>query len=76
MGDYVYAAAEILRESGRSLHYKKITEQAIEKHLIKSSGKTPDQSMYSAIIKDIKSKGTSSKFITLGKGKFSLNSDI
>ena len=36
------AAVEVLREAGRALHYKKITEQALKRELLTHTGKSPD----------------------------------
>ena len=39
------AAAEVLRLVGRPLHYKEITDIAIEKNLLSHVGKSPDVTM-------------------------------
>jgi hypothetical protein len=39
------AAVEVLRQAGRALHYKKITEMAIEQHLLSHVGRTPHVTM-------------------------------
>src|SRR5690606_19491161 len=39
------AAREVLKQSGRPLHYKEITELAIEKNLLSHVGKSPEVTM-------------------------------
>jgi len=73
LATFASAALQILKEHGTPLHYKAITEEAIEKKLIKASGKTPDQSMFSSLLYDIKNNRTNSKFIRLGEGVFKIN---
>ena len=41
------AAVEVLRLAGKPLHYKKITEIAIERNLLSHVGKTPEITMAS-----------------------------
>ncbi len=42
---FTEAAVVVLRQAGRPLHYKKITELAIEKNLLSHVGKTPEVTM-------------------------------
>jgi hypothetical protein len=55
---FIEAAAEVLRQAGKPLHYKEITELAIAKNLLSHVGKTPEVTMShrltSAIRKDDK----------------------
>jgi restriction system protein len=53
------------------MHYKGITEKALDLELIKTRGQTPDQTMYAQILTEIERKtkrGEASRFIKLGKG--------
>lgn len=47
------AAVEVLRRSGRPLHYKKITEIAVEEDLLSHVGKTPGETMSDRLEKEI-----------------------
>lgn len=42
---FTEAAAEVLRLVGRPLHYKEITDIAIEKNLLSHVGKSPEVTM-------------------------------
>ncbi len=66
------AAYQILREVRTPLTAKEITKIAIEKNLIKTSGKTPVATMGARIYMDIKRKGTNSLFMKVEHGKFGL----
>ncbi|MEM9866034.1 MAG: winged helix-turn-helix domain-containing protein, partial [Myxococcota bacterium] len=46
---FTEAAVEILRLVGKPLHYKKITEIAIERNLLSHVGKTPEITMSSRL---------------------------
>ena len=46
---FTEAAVEILRLVGRPLHYKKITELAIERNLLSHVGKAPELTMSSRL---------------------------
>ena len=49
MGAYLDAAINILKDVGKSLHYKEITLRAITSKMITPGGKTPAYSMNSRI---------------------------
>jgi restriction system protein len=68
------ATALILGESGTPLHYRDITEQALERNLIQTEGKTPQASLNAILAVDIKQKGESSRFIRVKPGVFGLRS--
>jgi Holliday junction resolvase len=73
MVSFKLAAIKILRESNKPLHYEKITEFALEKNLIETSGATPEATMNAQISVDIKANGSKSAFIRVKPGFFSLN---
>lgn len=62
-GSMLDAAEKLLQEAGHSLHYKVLTREAIGRKLIDTTGSTPEQSMRSAISRDISRKGTSARFV-------------
>ena len=51
---FTEAAVEVLRSVGKPLHYKKITEIAIERNLLSHVGKTPETTMSSRLATMVK----------------------
>ncbi|MDH3727510.1 MAG: winged helix-turn-helix domain-containing protein, partial [Myxococcales bacterium] len=51
---FTEAAVEVLRLTGKPLHYKKITEIAIERNLLSHVGKTPETTMSSRLATMVK----------------------
>jgi hypothetical protein len=65
------AAAKVLEESGQPMTVKEMVEAAESKGYWKSpGGKTPSQTLYSAIIREIAAKGNASRFRKAERGKF------
>jgi len=65
------AAARVLAESGEPMGVKQIVEVAAQKGYWKSpGGKTPHATVYSAIIREIATKGPQSRFRKVERGKF------
>ena len=57
------AAAAVLAESGEPLNCKRMIELAKERGLwTPGAGKTPEQTLYSAIMREIKDKGDAARF--------------
>lgn len=73
MGAYLDAAAKVLKDAGKPLHYREITLRAITRKLITPGGKTPADSMGSQISTDIKRKGAASGFVRTKAGMYGLN---
>jgi len=68
------AAARVLAESGKPMGVKQIVEVAAQKGYWKSpGGKTPHATVYSAIIREIATKGPQSRFRKADRGKFTVN---
>ena len=66
------AAATVLERSGEAMPVRAIIEEAKASGLwTPTGGKTPEQTLYSAIIREIKDKGESSRFRKDGRGRFS-----
>ena len=53
------AAVEVLRRTGRPLHYKKITEIAVRENLLSHVGKTPHLTMSNRLEKEVQKDGQS-----------------
>ena len=70
----IKAAITVLNESDEALNTKQMVEQAKAKNLwTPGAGKTPEQTLYSAIVREIKSKGDAARFKMISKGHFKLN---
>ena len=68
------AAAHILAQDGQDpMRCKDIVEQAINQKLWEpQSGKTPANTLYASILREIKDKGSDSRFAKTGRGKFTI----
>ena len=65
------AAAAVLEQSDEPLAVKAMIEKAKESGLwTPKGGKTPEQTLYSAIIREIKDKGDAARFRKEGRGLF------
>ena len=64
------AAAQILAEAGQPMTCKAIVEKAIERGLWTTRGKTPQATLYAAIIREIAKKGDKARFSKVGRGVF------
>ena len=73
MNKFKIAAIQILSEAKQALHYKDITKLALDKGILETEGATPDSSMNSQIITDIKKKGAASDFIKTAPSTYTLN---
>lgn len=62
MKSFKEAAKQILSDAGRPLHYREITDRAINQGLIESEGKTPWATMNAQLSVDIKQNGENSTF--------------
>lgn len=66
------AAATVLERSGEAIPVRAMVEEAKASGLwTPTGGKTPEQTLYSAIIREIKDKGGASRFRKDGRGRFS-----
>lgn len=65
------AAAAVLERTGDAMSVKAMIEEAKSSGLwTPKGGKTPEQTLYSAIIREIKDKGDASRFRKEGRGRF------
>ena len=76
MSTFKEIAFQILQETGKPLHSKKITAIALERGWLKTAGKTPDASMNSQLIVDINAKKDKSRFLKVSPSVFSLNMNV
>jgi hypothetical protein len=64
------AAAQILREAGEPMNAQDLIAQILERGLWKTEGKTPAATIYAAMIREIKAKGSASRFQKIDRGRF------
>jgi hypothetical protein len=69
---FIEAAAEVLRQAGKPLHYKEITELAIEKNLLSHVGKTPEVTMSHRLTAAIKKDDHDIPIVKVKPGIFAL----
>jgi hypothetical protein len=69
---FTEAAVEVLRLVGKPLHYKKITELAIERNLLSHVGKTPEITMSSRLATMVKKDRGDAPIIKVKPGVFGL----
>lgn len=74
MNTFKGVAYQILKESGKPLHYKDITKIAIDKGWLKTAGKTPEATMNAQLVVDINTKKDKSLFIKTAPSTFGVNS--
>jgi hypothetical protein len=69
---FIEAAAEVLRQAGKPLHYKEITELAIAKNLLSHVGKTPEVTMSHRLTAAIKKDDKEIPIVKVKPGIFAL----
>ena len=67
------SAYQILKEANESLSSIELVDIALAKKLIKTVGKTPEATMWSALYLEGQRKGIKSRFIRVGKDKWGLS---
>ena len=75
---FIDCAQKVLEKFGgkKPMHYKAITEKALEKGWLVTGGKTPDATMYAQVITEIKrqqKRGERPRFIQHGRGYVGLS---
>ena len=69
---FIEAAAEVLRQAGKPMHYKEITEAAIAKNLLSHVGKTPEVTMSHRLTAAVKKDDKEVPIVKLKPGVFAL----
>ena len=67
------AAAKVLTEAGEPLRCKQIVETMLAKKYWTTDGKTPSATIYSAILREIQTKGKDARFKKTDRGLFTSN---
>lgn len=70
MAGFKEIAYQILSEEGKPLHSKRITEIALKRGLLDTTGKTPQATMNAQLVVDTNRKGEKSKFIKTAPSTF------
>ena len=73
------AAAKVLADAGQPMTCKQMVEKMLAKGLWTTSGKTPSATIYSAILREINTKGKDSggsRFVKTERGKFQLQKGV
>ena len=75
---FINCAQKVLDEFGgkKPMHYREITEKALQKGWLITSGKTPEASMYAQVITEIKrqqKRGERPRFVQHGRGYVGLS---
>ncbi len=69
----INAAAQVLAEADEPLGARDMVERAIERGLwTPGAGKTPQATLYSAILREINDKGEASRFVKTERGRFTV----
>ena len=66
------AAAQVLRDAGEPLDVQTLITRILERGLWTTGGKTPAATIYSVMIREIKAKGSSSRFQKVDRGRFTV----
>jgi hypothetical protein len=69
---FIEAAAEVLRHAGKPLHYKEITELAIQQNLLSHVGKTPEITMSHRLTAAVKKDDKDVPLVKIKPGVFGL----
>ena len=70
---FIEAAIEVLRLVRQPLHYRRITEIAVNRQLLSHVGRTPEVVMASRLIREAQNESADSKIIRLTQGIFALS---
>jgi hypothetical protein len=71
------AAARVLGETGQAMTCKELIEaMAAKGYWTSPGGKTPQATLYAAILRETVTKGANARFRKTGRGKFALNQAV
>ena len=73
---FTNCAQKVLEEPGDGQHYRDVTDKALAKGWLATEGKTPEASMYTQVISEIKrqqKRGEQPRFVQHGRGYFGLS---
>ena len=67
------AAAQVLKDAGEPMGCKVIVQTMLDKGMWSTGGATPHATIYAAILREIKTKGSEARFKKTDRGLFALN---
>ena len=67
------AAVKVLAQAGEPMSCKAVVEKMLAQKLWQTKGKTPQATIYAAIIREIAAKGEKARFKKTARGRFVLN---
>ena len=67
------AAAQVLKDKGEAMKCKDIVQAMLDKGLWQTGGRTPSATIYSAMLREITTKGNDSRFKKTDRGLFTIN---
>lgn len=70
------AAAKVLADAGKPLTAGEMVKAMLSKGLWKTGGKTPQATIYAAILREITKKGSASRFRKTGRGHFAITKGV
>ena len=73
---FTEAAAQVLRLVGKPLHYKEITDVAIEKNLLSHVGKRPEETMGHRLLQEVKKSADSTLIRAVRPGVYTLRDGV
>ncbi len=73
--NWITAAEAVLKDEGGPLHYREITNRALDAGLITTKGKTPEASMNAKLAVSLKD-GDDSPFVKVATGVFALRAHV
>lgn len=73
---FIEAARTILMDAGEALHYREITARALKRGLVRTSGKTPEETLNARLSVEIKEHGEVSEFVRVAPGVFGLRGKL
>lgn len=76
MNTFKQAAIEVLKKAGKPLHFNDITKLALENGLLETQGASPEQTMNTQLLRDIKQKKDASNFVKVGPATYAINPNM
>jgi hypothetical protein len=71
------SAVQVLREEGRPMNCGElIAAMAAKNYWTSPAGKTPASTLYAAVLNEITTKGTASRFVKVARGQFTLREAV
>ena len=64
------AAAQILAEAKEPMSCRDIVDEVLDRKLWATNGKTPHQTLYSAMLRETQKQGKKARFKKVGRGRF------